>query len=92
MGSVRLEAARRAGCAFALRTPGEKSGLARALRLHAAENDALPSERNSYGQKYEVRGRIHGPSGKASALVAVWIILQGEEFPRFVTAFPGARS
>ena len=66
--------------------------LARDLELHAAENEAVPTEHNRYGQKYEIRGRIQGPSGKAAELVAAWIILDGEEFPRLVTAFPGARS
>ena len=53
--------------------------LVRDLRRHAAENEAVPTEHNSYGQNYEIRGRIEGPSGNAGALVAVWIILQDEE-------------
>ena len=61
------------------------------LLRHAEENEAVATERNRYGQKYEIRGRIRGPSGKAAALVAVWILLRDEEFPRFVTAFPGER-
>jgi hypothetical protein len=66
--------------------------LGRDLRRHANDNESVATEHNSYGQKYEIRGRIEGPSGKVATLVALWIILQGEEFPRFVTAFPGARS
>lgn len=66
--------------------------LASELQLHAKENEALPTKDNTYGQKYEIRGRIRGPSGKTALLVAVWIILEDEDFPRFVTAFPGARS
>jgi len=56
------------------------------------DNDAVATRLSEYGQKYEVRGRIEGPDGKGAVLVAVWIVLCGEDFPRFVTAFPGARS
>ena len=67
-------------------------GLAADLRGHAMDNEAVPTQANEYGQKYEVRGRIEGPTGRAADLVAVRIVLRGEDFPRFVTAFPGARS
>ncbi|MBI2920103.1 MAG: hypothetical protein HYY18_03340 [Planctomycetes bacterium] len=66
--------------------------LAADLRRHATDNEAVATEANEYGQKYEVRGKISGPAGRAADLVAVWIVLRGEDFPRFVTAFPGARS
>jgi hypothetical protein len=66
--------------------------LAADLRRHAMDNKAVATEKTEYGQKYEVRGRIQGPAGKAAALAAVWIVLRSEDFPRFVTAFPGARS
>ena len=65
--------------------------LAEDLRRHAMDNEATPSEPTEYGQKYEVRGRLTGPR-KAALLVAVWIVRRGEDVPRFVTAFPGARS
>ena len=45
-----------------------------------------------FGQKYVVRGPIQGPSGQTAQIVVVWIILSGEDFPRFVTAYPGAKS
>lgn len=65
--------------------------LAADLRVHAVENPALASETNEYGQKYEIRGTMAGPAGKVAVVVAVWIVLHGEDYPRFVTAFPGAR-
>ncbi len=55
-------------------------------------NDAVATELSEYGQKYEVRDKMKGPAGKGAVLVAVWIVLRSEDFPRFVTAFPGARS
>jgi hypothetical protein len=66
--------------------------LAADLMAHAVENEASATENNEYGQKYEIRGRMAGPVGKTAVVVAVWIVLRGEDFPRFVTAFPGARS
>lgn len=53
--------------------------------------DAEPIDSTPFGQKYEVKGRLKGPNGKEADVVTVWIILGGEDFPRFVTAFPGAR-
>lgn len=66
--------------------------LAADLRSHALDNEAIAREANEYGQKYEVCGIIKGPAGKTATVVAVWIVLRDEDFPRFVIAFPGARS
>lgn len=66
-------------------------GLAADLQRHAMNNQAVATEASEYGQKYEVRGTLAGPGGKSAVLVAVWIVLRGDDFPRFVTAFPGVR-
>jgi hypothetical protein len=66
--------------------------LAADLMGHAVGNEASATEANEYGQKYEVRGRMSGPAGKTAVVVAVWIVLRGQDIPRFVTAFPGVRS
>ena len=66
--------------------------LATDLRSHALAHEARAGDLTEYGQKYLVRGRIDGPAGRSAVLVAVWIVLHGEDFPRFVTAFPGARA
>ncbi|MFY9342989.1 MAG: DUF6883 domain-containing protein [Planctomycetota bacterium] len=62
--------------------------LLASLVQHAAEGTARRGELTTFGQKYEVRGRITGPSGRAVNIVSVWIVRAGEETPRFVTAFP----
>jgi len=41
-----------------------------------------------YGQKYTIRARLEGPSGASADTVSVWVVRTGEEFPRFVTAYP----
>jgi hypothetical protein len=60
------------------------------LAIVASEEAAL-GRSSDFGQKYEVRGTIQGPSGRRAGVVTVWIILAGERAPRFVTAFPGEK-
>ena len=57
------------------------------LRL-STENEAVATGSNAYGQKYEVRGTLKGPTGEGLGLATVWIVLNDEDFPRFVTAYP----
>jgi len=51
--------------------------------------DATIKERTEYGVKYEIHGIITGPIGKSTTLVTAWIVRAGEDFPRFITAYPG---
>ena len=51
--------------------------------------EASMEGQTEYGQKYEVRGAITGPSNRTANLVTAWIILNGEDTPRFITAHPG---
>jgi len=51
--------------------------------------DARESVATVHGRKYEVRGEIVGPNGRAGKVMTVWIILESEELPRFITAYPG---
>jgi hypothetical protein len=57
-----------------------------------ANQEAQPTAVTRFGQKYVVHGTITGPTGRSARVVVVWIILNGEDFPRFVTAYPGAES
>ena len=57
-----------------------------------ATQDAQLGSATRFGQKYVVPGTIQGPTGRVAPLVVVWIVLNGEDFPRFVTAYPGATS
>lgn len=63
--------------------------LRRDLMQHGASGSAMHGPSSPHGRKYEVRGTLVGPAGREAALVSVWIILHGEDVPRFVTAFPG---
>jgi hypothetical protein len=63
--------------------------LERDIRLLASSEEGVNGHSSRFGEKFEVSGTITGPSGRSATLVTVWIILNGESVPRFVTAFPG---
>lgn len=65
--------------------------LHRELNRFATEGAQLGAT-TQFGQKYVVPGSIQGPSGRSAQVVVVWIVLNGEDFPRLVTAYPGAKS
>ena len=58
------------------------------LRSQHLSKDAAPEEPSPYGQKYAIRATLVGPAGRSAELVSVWVVRKGEEFPRFVTAYP----
>jgi hypothetical protein len=60
-----------------------------ALLELARSADASPGQPSPFGQKYEVRGRLRGPSGRQAEIITVWQISNGREFAHFVTAIPG---
>ena len=62
------------------------------LRNQHLRLDCRLGEQNRWGQKYEIHGPLRGPEGKMASVVSVWIILNDEENPRFVTAYPGAQA
>jgi hypothetical protein len=59
------------------------------LRDLAVAGEATLGDATTYGQKYELRGTLRGPSGRSAAVVTIWIVRWEEDAPRFVTAFPG---
>lgn len=50
--------------------------------------DATLMEVSEYGEKYTIRGILAAPHGKPASTITVWIVRRGEDFPRFVTAYP----
>ena len=63
--------------------------LAADLKRHAEVGIATEREMSPYGQKFEVRGRLVGPSGRTAEIISVWMILRGMDAPKLITAFPG---
>lgn len=59
------------------------------LRTQHLLLDATPRLRDEYGQRYEIRGRLRGPNGRAGKFVSAWFIKTGDDVPRFLSAYPG---
>lgn len=62
--------------------------LEKSLRSIVQSGDVLDIVSSEYGTKYVIVGKIKTPTGKAVKLKTIWIIDEGEECPRFVTAYP----
>jgi len=58
------------------------------LREIILSEEVTKIETSRYGRKYVVEGSIISPSGQKVRLVTVWIILNKEVTPRFITAYP----
>jgi len=50
--------------------------------------DAEPITQSQYGTKYAIKGIVKTPNGGKVLLRSIWIILEGDETPRFVTIYP----
>ncbi len=57
--------------------------------LYLAEiGEATPAQSGPFGVKYDVRGILNGPLERSREVVSVWIVLEGDDIPRLVTAYP----
>ena len=57
--------------------------------LTAVSVDILESKgKSAYGDRFELSIQITGPSGATRQVRTAWIVLEGEQIARFVTAFP----
>lgn len=59
------------------------------LRQLIISQDVSGIEETRYGRKYVVEGSLGSPTGDVLQIVTVWVILKGQDRPRFVTAYPG---
>ena len=62
--------------------------LAAALLLHATENDVASEEETEHGRKFVIEAVIAMPAGQRPLVRSIWVILRGEDTPRFVSAYP----
>jgi hypothetical protein len=46
---------------------------------------AVERQMSNFGQKYEGNGILRGPSGREARVTMIWIVKNGEDFPRLVT-------
>jgi hypothetical protein len=59
-----------------------------ALLALCRTNEVQQVEKTPFGLKYVIDGVIHSPLGKELLITTVWIIVNDQETPRFVTAYP----
>jgi hypothetical protein len=64
------------------------SALAHGLIEIALSGEVTEVEQTTHGTKYAVEGVLQTPAGGPKAIRTVWIIDEGGESPRFVTAYP----
>jgi hypothetical protein len=65
---------------------GNVDELREALRQAITTQDAIPTKRNAYGQKYKAEFEM--TRGQKTALVrSIWIVRHNEDFPRLVTCY-----
>lgn len=60
------------------------------LQLLASSGNAISAAPTLFGQLFEMSVMLQGPVGRPTLVVTAWIIRNDEDFPRFVTAYPGA--
>jgi uncharacterized membrane protein YidH (DUF202 family) len=62
--------------------------FADALRVHGASHEVLRTTETSYGTKYIINGSLETPDGRNPYVRTVWQIDKGNDYPRFITAYP----
>jgi hypothetical protein len=61
------------------------------LRKQILSMEAIPTENTEYGQMYEIRGRMFGPSGNSLAVCTIWMKESATEEIKFITMYPDTR-
>jgi hypothetical protein len=69
-------------------TIANREAFEQQLRKIANSGNVSTAEEIQYGKKYVIEGNIESPSGENVKVVTVWVILKGEDVPRFVTVYP----
>jgi hypothetical protein len=62
--------------------------LAAAFLALARHEEVARSLKSPHGKKYVIIGRIESPSGKSPIVKTIWIVDNGVEEGRLVTAYP----
>jgi hypothetical protein len=59
--------------------------------LRIALGEVERASLSEYGDRYSIRVRMDGPNGQSAIILTHWMVRRGENFPRFVTAYPGRK-
>ena len=62
--------------------------MARALADHGRNGTVAAIVESEHGTRYSVDGPLETPSGRRPVVRTVWIVEQGAEYPRLITAHP----
>lgn len=62
--------------------------LAAALRRIGQENPVTESMESAHGRKYVIDGRMETAIGRRPMVRTIWIVDQGSDNPRLVSAYP----
>ena len=62
--------------------------LADSLRRHAADHEVTKVEVTPFGTRYVVEGIMEMPDGRLPLVRSVWFVANGNEIPKFATAYP----
>ena len=65
--------------------------LLRDLRNQILPLDAIPLERNQFGQYYEIRGALKGPNGTILSVRTIWMTEHLSGATKFITLIPDNR-
>ena len=63
------------------------SVLASPLIKQVNENDYVNAEEGRHGTKYTVVASIESPKGATTAVKTIWMIAEGTQHPRLITAY-----
>lgn len=58
------------------------------LRTQILSLEATAIENTQYGQLYEIRGKLTGPTGTSLAVVTIWMTERATSVTRFITMYP----
>jgi hypothetical protein len=58
------------------------------LRVQILSLEAIATENTPYGQKYEIRGNLTGPTGGTLAVVTIWMTESATGVTKFITMYP----
>jgi hypothetical protein len=84
----RLEDDKSAFLARAGYVPQTADRLLADLRTQLLPLEARLLQNDDYGAKYEIRGKLTGPNGRALRVVSVWMIEDATGRAKFVTLYP----
>ena len=62
-----------------------------ALLKHCQMHDVESLETDTYGERYTIVGEIECPDKRTPTIKAVWMVDEGQDVPRLITAYPAKR-